>query len=346
MITESKLSIAIVTGDENYLNMVTASLRKDKELTVSGFSSPKTLFDSNIFFQIILVDEELFDEELKNRCISIIVLSENIDDAKTYEDVECIDKYKRVDHIYRFALSDYANKKKRALDSKRSYIRAVYSPAGGCGVSTIALAASYRAARMGMRTLYLNLEDVPTQTLVIPNVAEAKGISDLAADLDEKMNLNARVASLLQRQEDNLYNFNIWENISDIRAMNETDTEKLITILSESGNFDLIIIDMANALSVKTIKVFDIADEILMVTNDSDVSLFKINVLLSNQFIANNYLRKIKIVVNKFQGGSEIALPIAEYGTVPLLSQMTTPQIVSYLSVSQDFAYLANVLSS
>ncbi len=83
MITESKLSIAIVTGDENYLNMVTASLRKDKELTVSGFSSPKTLFDSNIFFQIILVDEELFDEELKNRCISIIVLSENIDDAKT-----------------------------------------------------------------------------------------------------------------------------------------------------------------------------------------------------------------------------------------------------------------------
>lgn len=346
MITESKLSIAIVTDDESYLNTVTASFRKDKELTVSSFSSAKKLIDSNIFFQIIFVDENCFDEELQSRCVSVIILSEDVDEAKTYEDIVTIDKYKRVDSIYRLALSDYANKKKRAIDSKRAFIRAVYSPAGGCGVSTIALSLSYRAARMGIRTLYLNLEDVPTQALIIPDAADSKGISSLAADLDEKMNLYAKVASLLQKQEDNLYNFNTWENISDIRAMNESDTEKLLTLLSECGNFDLIIVDMENALSAKTIKAFEMADEILMVTTDSDTALYKMNVLLSNQFIAGSFLRKIKMVVNKYQSGKEIGLPVADYGTIPLLNQMSTSQIVSYLSVSQDFSYLASLLSS
>lgn len=344
MITESKLSIAIVTADESYVRTFSEALRKDKDIVISSFSSSKKLMDSNMFFQIIFADEAVFEEGLVSRCISLIMLSEDVENAKETEGVKCIDKYKRVDSLYRFALSDYAEKKQKSLDSKRAYVKAVYSPAGGCGVSTIALTLAFRAARLGLKTLYLNLEDVPTQGFLIQDEAGAKGISALAAALDEKIDMNAKIGSLLQKKEEDLYCFGGWENLSDVRAMNAEDIEKLITVLSDNGNFDFIVIDMENSLTDKTIKIFDLADEILMVSTDADTALYKMNALLSNQFIANSFLRKIKVVVNKYQNGREIELPISEFGTIPELTQMSTGQIVSYLSVSQDFSYLASML--
>ena len=297
MITESKLSIAIVTADESYVRTFSEALRKDKEIVISSFSSSKKLMDSNMFFQIIFADEAVFEEGLVSRCISLIMLSEDVENAKETEGVKCIDKYKRVDSLYRFALSDYAEKKQKSLDSKRAYVKAVYSPAGGCGVSTI----------------------VPTQGFLIQDEAGAKGISALAAALDEKIDMNAKIGSLLQKKEEDFYCFGSWENLSDVRAMDAGDIEKLITVLSDNGNFDFIVID-------------------------SDTALYKMNALLSNQFIANSFLRKIKVVVNKYQNGKEIELPISEFGTIPELTQMSTGQIVSYLSVSQDFSYLASML--
>jgi cellulose biosynthesis protein BcsQ len=156
----------------------------------------------------------------------------------------------------------------------------VYSAAGGTGKTALALHLAHAASTRRCRTFYLNLErwnssEVWLGTQRYGNGASgegavSEGLSELLYGLKAQPEL--AVNWLLEhRKRDPLMQADYLAactNIEDRMTLNEEDALGLVNVIMQSGQYDLIVIDLESGLDELHAAVFERSNQVLWLMND------------------------------------------------------------------------------
>jgi cellulose biosynthesis protein BcsQ len=179
----------------------------------------------------------------------------------------------------------------------RTSVVAVYSPIGGSGKTTIACALANYLSMMGKKTLYLNFEEVASDGGYFPQ-SEDKSMSDLMGYIGNNINLGVKLQGIQQTKKENLYYINHFRSPNDIYEITESELEELLAQISNSELYDYVVVDMGGYLDYKTLKIFEIAEKIVLVDRNDMIGKIKMSKFLAQAHIVNEYIYKMMRVIN------------------------------------------------
>jgi cellulose biosynthesis protein BcsQ len=264
---------------------------------------------------ILLVEEDLIISVKKSREAKLVITLTEL--TPPYQENEkSINKYQCGDVLVNQVLSIYAQNNPQAYiiptEGRQTKVIAIYSPLGGAGKTTIAVALSIQAAWEGKSVFYLNLENIASTDLYFDGLQE-NSLSNVLFYLKQtKDNTSARIEAA--KCIDSHYRISFYKqsaSVLDIRENLSKEIELLVRLLAGTGQYDHVFIDMSSCIEQNSLSVLDVADEILMVCTQDEISELKTRIIL-NEFEmlekSKDYhiLKKVNIVLNKYEGSLDI----------------------------------------
>ena len=220
---------------------------------------------------------------------------------------------------------------------------AIYSPVGGVGKTTLALTMASKLALQGYRTFYLNLEDMASEDCYLPQNAE-KGLSEIALHLGESIHFSMKVQGLLQSKLEKLYYLNHFDSPNDLCEISEEELSDLLRQLDRTGLFDYMIVDMGTALNGKTIRIFEMADRIVVVERADAIAQKKLERFFSQVHIMAEYGGKMSRVLNFDRGrGSQIACEAPLAGKINAVQNPDAAQLITALTGDAGSSFLLRI---
>lgn len=155
---------------------------------------------------------------------------------------------------------------------------AVHSASGGVGKTALSLHLVHAAGSLGHRTFYLNLErwNAADTWLGEPTAASAdgEGMSELLYGIKAQSEQSDRWLKTHRKRHPLLKGdyISACSNAEDRLTLSSEDGAALIDIIARSGQYDLIVIDLDDALQELHTAVLERSDHVLwVVTDDSSV---------------------------------------------------------------------------
>lgn len=212
------------------------------------------------------------------------------------EQWESIRKYQRISSIMEDVLERYARiaKSSGGLNENNAHITLVWSPAGGTGKTTVALAYAAQCVAREKKTLYLNLEFFSSSSIYFAN--DGKSISEAF----EKMSGNRELLLQSIRRQDRgsgIYYFCSPNNYDDINALTEEDIEDLIRAVAQG--MDELVVDLPSICDGRCANLMRLAQRILIVTDGSRRSKTKWEQFQTQHNTFEMISDKITLVGNK-----------------------------------------------
>ncbi|MCI9349248.1 MAG: hypothetical protein HFF83_08485 [Oscillibacter sp.] len=182
------------------------------------------------------------------------------------EGMDSLRKYQRVSTIAGEVLERFAEIASFGIapSYSKAQITVVWSPAGGVGKTTAALAYAAQKVSKGQRSVYLDLE--PFSSLPAFFTENGKSISTIFEKLDER----AELALQSIRQEDSgsgIYYFCRPDNYEDISILTEEDIVRLAGAAAVEA--DELIIDLGAGYDRRIAALLNLADTVLFVIDGS-----------------------------------------------------------------------------
>lgn len=214
-------------------------------------------------------------------------------------------------------------------------IVAWYSPAGGTGKTTLALAMATVGAKAGLRTLYLNLEDVDSAKGILEKAGErvsrqmaALGREDARAD----RKVRAGIRTVPEGGFDYLPGV---EHYVAYGAMTGRDVGSLLEQMENLETYDLVIVDLASGFTDKTEEVLRRADQILVPVLMEETSIGKLQCFLRGTGMTGKeqapFVPKMGIVLNRAG---------AEYVRAEALPEDIRSRIPYWASVMETLVFM------
>lgn len=253
---------------------------------------------------IVLVDEAFAGPELgmQARDAVKLVLSASMTPVEGFDIVR---KYQKTSALLSDVLLKYAENtgSLEAIKGQSSTRTVVfYSPAGGSGKTTLALALASVCVRMGMRTFYLNLEEIDSvQDILKPAPGS---LSDVILALKTAgANAGIKLASCSCADENNgFYYVSGMESVSENEEVNGDEIVRLLQTINSLSEYDVLIVDTTSGLSERTRRILENADVIFVPIVQEENSIAKMQRLLREAELHEDYdpiFRKMNLVVNK-----------------------------------------------
>ena len=314
-----KIQLLIATGDEDYREQLSQVLTEKYADTfeISVCSSAQRLEEllSRRKFDAALLDPELVQyAELSRVCLPLSFWSGTAGET-VWKEVRQIRKYQRISAMVSQLLEQYATVAERGgeVDLERGRITVVWSPAGGCGKTTAALAYAAQKVAEGRKCLYLDLEAFSSTTVYFAQ--SGKSLSSVFERLDENVEL------LLQsiRQEDaasGIFYFSCPENYDDINVLTQEDILRLVNA-SAQGVGEMIV-DLSSTYDPKIQAMLELADKVFLVTDASRTSQQKLEQFRTQHSIYEKLREKVVLVANKGfryrpgEGEQAVLLPLVK----------------------------------
>jgi len=213
------------------------------------------------------------------------------------EQLPGVNKYQRISSIVADVLEQYAkiSGKRCDPDSKSANITAVWSPAGGVGKTTVALACAASGVTEGKDVFYLNLESFSS----VPAFFSERGKS-ISAVFDMLDDCEGNVKMLLQGiscRESGVTYLCEPDNFDDICILSEENIIELVTSCARIT--DELIIDLSCICDKNTRQVFELADKVLLVTEPSLPAQAKLSQFISQNNVFEGIREKTTLVANK-----------------------------------------------
>ena len=213
------------------------------------------------------------------------------------EKVPRVNKYQRISSIVADVLEQYAkiSGKRRDSDSKSANITAVWSPAGGVGKTTVALAYASSGVKEGKDVFYLSLESFSSVPAFFSE--RGKSISAVFELLDD---CEGNVKMLLQAIrccESGVSYLCEPNNFDDICILSEENIIELVTSCARIT--DELIIDLSSTCDQNTRQVFELADKVLLVTEPSFPAQAKLSLFTTQNNVFEGIREKTTLVANK-----------------------------------------------
>ena len=320
-----KIRLLIATADKDYADHLstTVSKRYSDTLELNICSSKERLADMTATgrYDAALIEPD-FVSAVKPGSVQVpFVLIDEMGRGVDSGDLKRIKKYQRISSITGQIMEGVAeaNKGIGGAGAGRAQITVVWSPSGGTGKTTVALA--YAASRIsaGKQVVYLNLENFSSTSVYFPD--NGRSISKAL----EKLESNLQLFLLGIRQQDSgsgIMYFCGPENYDDISILTVEDVEKLVNACALE--IDELVIDISSQIDQRVIKIFGMADKILLVTDPSNSSQAKLNQFITQHNVFGQIQPKAILVNNK-----DARSPVGTVGKTVMLPMVHTNDPVS-----------------
>ena len=238
---------------------------------------------------------------------SIPAVSVPRDRAECARGMGRISKYQRISALVANMLEQYAkvSPDSRGYDSKRARITAVWSPAGGVGKTTVALAYAGKMASEGKQALYLNLEHFSSAPAYFHETG--RSISSVFEMLEAHEGNVRILISGIRCQESGVSYFCRPDNFDDMNILSPENIAALVDTCSEMT--DELIIDMSSVCGERERQVFDLADSVFIVTDSSSTAQAKLCQFSAQHNVFGRIKEKAVFIANR---GAEIGAPLVD----------------------------------
>ena len=333
--------IRIVLADTNmeYLRRLEMVLANYKDLAISIYSD-KTALENSLRskkIDILLFDSSIYDGQVSLSKDTLAVMLYDVEEPipDSCSGFKKVNKYQRIGSIYQqimYEFSEYAKSRGIVIGGNKTKTIAFYSPVGGAGKTTLALATALKLSMEGKKTFYLSFEDAASDECVLPNNNE-RGLSEIAATLEANIDFTIKIQGLLQQKNDYLFYLKHFDSPNDIYELSGEEREKIIEIIENTKMFDVIVLDMGTTMSADALKVFDIAESIVLVERNQTIANAKMQLFLSQAHIMRQYQPKMTRVVNFHMGnGSGVNSDIPVVGMVQASQNPESAGFIEWLS--------------
>ena len=288
-----------VLGEKALLEMIS-----ERAYFENFFAQPRTA-------EIVVVDEKLYTRELQRHNIAnLFVLTEETGSGSTEElNVNRVYKYSGIKEIFHELL--YRSREKLLENEKKhreAQVISLYSAAGGSGKTCLGLGLAECLAQNHQRVLYINTESIQGFAYYVKNQTGMPNAGYYAMREDKEKVYN------------NIRRFLVKENFDYVPAFYNTldslnlDYEMYCHMLAgakESGEYDVIIVDVEAGYSREKMELLQYSDKIIMVLQQDAVSMFKAEYILGNIdwrgkdkyiFVCNQYQEDKEDVCKSVQG--------------------------------------------
>lgn len=323
------ISIAIADKNEIYLERLVEVLQEYEDLSISIFTDTeileKTLQSKK--FDVLLFDPDISEKKLSfyNIKMAMCLYSEEAHNTILYVDCEKTIKYQRISKIYKDIIKVFANKAGYIPDfenSQSAKILAVYSPVGGSGKTTIALALANIISSMGNNVLSLCMEQLDSSSCVNIHSEEKEGITVLLESLDESSNFELKLKGITQKGANGISYIEGFERIVDYNSVSKEEIGLVLEKIVRFGNYDVVVVDMESRLDDIGHAIFEMADKIVVVENTGNIADKKMSMFARQALTCEHIGKMFKIsnfVVNGIDNKNEFDVPcianIPDYGS-------------------------------
>ncbi|WP_195986090.1 hypothetical protein [Clostridium sp. D33t1_170424_F3] len=266
-----KIQLLIATQDTDYSDHLSAVLldKYAKSFEVSTCSSAARLSEmlSAHRYDAALLDPELAAEKpLKEVALPLLLWDEITGAGAQTESFGAVRKYQRVSAIVEDVLGKYAgiSGKKEFPESGSAHVAAVWSPAGGTGKTTVALAYAAQCVANGKQTVYLDLEYFSSVPVYFSN--DGKSISEAFGKQGGNLVL---LLQSIRRQDDGsgIFYFCRPNNYDDMNVLSVRDVQELVAAAASGA--DEVVLDLSAACDERCRSLLKLADTVLAVVDGS-----------------------------------------------------------------------------
>ena len=249
---------------------------------------------------IALLEASMFaNANLKSVHLPLLLWSEGDDCNEVPENITRIRKYQRISTMVSNVLEIYAKglSKLRNPDARRARISAFWSPVGGVGKTTVALAYSAGKRQNGKEVLYLDFEQFSSVRTYFND--SGKSISTLFDMLEsDDGDIKTLIQSISKEDRDSGITYICRpENYDDMNILSIENMEVLMDACSELT--DELVIDMSSICDGRTQRIFELADRIFLVSDPSHSSQMKFEQFVSQNNLFQRIRDKTTLVANK-----------------------------------------------
>ncbi len=301
-----KIRLIIVTKEREYAELFYDGAASKRDLVDIDICTSYEKLDAMLQqgrYDVVLAERDAVDYVDPSRVKLILLLWNQKQGMSEYvQEMPMVKKYQRISGILSDVQGQYAKVAPEHFGaSDKGRITAVWSPAGGTGKTSVALASAVRSALNGRKTTYLDLEYFSGTEALFER--SGKSLSTVFTQLSG--NLALQMQSI--RLEDSNTNVNYFSPPSNYDDMNELTEEDILALVrAASGSAEELVVDLSSLCDRKNRAIFEVADRILLVVDQSAVAAAKLQQFMNQNSVFHTYLDKITVVANK---GASVKLP-------------------------------------
>lgn len=275
---------------QEYFEVIEIEIITDREYFNTLFSTPQSA-------DVLIVSDDLYDGSIKRHNISNIFVMMEYDTTGATEDLNIhrMYKYTSVNDIFNKIVGEsrlYVS----PITKKDPQIIVVYSASGGVGKTTIALGISACLQKNYKRVLYINAARMQTFQHYMKDSSPISSTE-----------IYARLNKLGDNTYDEIKNVIRSEGFDYLPpfkaalmslGLNYSVYEKIATSARKSNRYDYIIVDCDTAFDEEKASLLSTADQVLIILNQTEASVYATNVLVNNingingdkyLFLCNNF---------------------------------------------------------
>lgn len=297
-----RVRLIIATYDDDYAGHLSSFLssRHADEVEVSVCTTRERLTEllTAHRFDVALLDAGLAESaDLRSVRLPLALWSESENAAASEPELKRIGKYRRISTIVADILERLSmiSANTCSSDSKKARITVIWSPAGGVGKTTVALACALKRESEGRQPVYLNME--PFSSVPAFFSETGKSISSAFEMLESGEGDVKMLLQSIRRRCGGIAYFTRPDNYDDMNILSPGNTAMLVDACSELA--DDLIIDMPCACGERERDIFDLADRVLIVTDASSAAQVKISQFATQHNVFERVRMKCALVENK-----------------------------------------------
>lgn len=307
----AKPRIIIADTDVNYIIPLQLKFVEDffEKVDVEVITTEEyfeTLFSTPQRADILIVSEELYSQAMQRHNIShIFVMNEQYEEDQTADlNVNHIFKYTSIKEIFNEITGKSADVLKINTSTKQeTQVVLFYSASGGAGKTTAAIGVSASLTKNYKRVLYINAARLQVFQHMLENHSPISA-ADVYAKLASTENAYSDIKHIIRKE--------LFSYVPPFKAalmslgLSYSVFEKIVVSAKQSGDFDFIIVDADVTFDEDKASLINLADKVLIVTQQTLSSVLATNILVSNINGANS--DKYIFVCNDFDKDEDNAL--------------------------------------
>lgn len=285
---------------EEFFDKIQLEVITDKVYYDEYFSVPRKI-------DILILSEEFYDSTVKKHNIGhIFLMTEEQGDENTAElTVNKIYKYTSIKEIFNEIsgksndiLNIYAEKK------NEPEIILIYSASGGSGKTTLATGICSCLTRNYKRALYINASYIHTFQRLLENAVPISSSEVYSSLIKRGQSIYNDIRHVIRKE--NFYYLPPFNNSLLSLGITYSLFGEFAKEAKDSGDYDYIVVDADSKYDEDTAELINSASKVIIVTNQSEASVYSTNILISNLNGINS--EKYIFVCNDFNKERDNAL--------------------------------------
>lgn len=311
-----KIRLGILDKDQNYLNRIISVMgaRYIDNLELYAFTNidnALATIDQMRIDVFLCGDFDVEPSRIPARC-GFAYLVESAD-METVNGVAAINRFQKVDLIYKHVLSIYSDHMGRISSLKfgdvSSKLIAFQPVSGGSGSSTLAAACAMHFAAGGKKVLYLNLEKFGSADVYFTANGQFDMSDVIYALKSRKSNLSLKLESSVRSDSSGVCFYSRAKLALDMLELNVEETGRLIDELKASGIYEYIIVDMDFSIDRSMFEMYGRFHSLVWVgdgTVTSNVKLARAYEALStiDPGLSEPLMSRVQVAYNRFSKSS------------------------------------------